>query len=74
MGSLRADRSSTEDTQLVISDFYRVLGDRIRAGTADMRIMTAMRIRDACGRLLTRTVSIDELFDKNDPQSLKVRQ
>jgi len=42
---------------------------RIRAGTADLRIMTAMRIRDACGRLLTRRVSIDELFDADDPQA-----
>lgn len=47
---------------------------RIRAGTADLRIMTAMRIRDACGRLLTRTVSIDELFDASDPQALRPRR
>ena len=36
---------------------------RIREGTADLRIMTALRIRDACGRLLRRPVSFDELFD-----------
>jgi predicted transcriptional regulator len=41
---------------------------RIRKGDADPSIMTAMRIRDACGRLLTRKVSIDELFDSTDPQ------
>jgi transcriptional regulator with XRE-family HTH domain len=46
---------------------------RIRRGTADLRIMTAMRIRDACGRLLWRMVCIDELFDKNDPQALRIR-
>jgi len=44
---------------------------RIREGTADLRMMTALRIRDACGRLLMRRVSIDELFDANDPQALR---
>ena len=47
---------------------------RIRAGTADLRIMTAMRIRDACGRLLAHTVSIDELFDESDPQAQRRRK
>jgi transcriptional regulator with XRE-family HTH domain len=47
---------------------------RIRAGTADLRIMTAMRIRDACGRLLTRRVSVDELFDSSDPQAQRMRR
>jgi transcriptional regulator with XRE-family HTH domain len=47
---------------------------RIREGTADLRMMTALRIRDACGRLLMRRVSIDELFDANDPQALRMRR
>jgi DNA-binding XRE family transcriptional regulator len=42
---------------------------RIRKGDTDPSIMTAMRIRDACGRLLFRRVSIDELFDSTDPQA-----
>jgi len=33
-----------------------------------------MRIRDACGRLLLRRVSIDELFDASDPQALRLRK
>lgn len=35
---------------------------RIRSGKADPTILTAMRIRDACGRLLLRPVLIAELF------------
>jgi transcriptional regulator with XRE-family HTH domain len=45
---------------------------RIRTGIADPSIMLAMRIRDACGRLLLRAVSIDELFGPNDPQALRM--
>ena len=47
---------------------------RIRRGEADPGIMTAMRIRDACGRLLFRAVSFDELFDDTDPQALRMRR
>lgn len=36
---------------------------RIRSGTADLRIMTALRIRDACGRLISRQISISDLFE-----------
>ncbi|HXH92993.1 MAG TPA: helix-turn-helix transcriptional regulator [Thermoanaerobaculia bacterium] len=46
---------------------------RIRKGIADPGYMLAMRIRDACGRLLLRFVSIDELFDSSDPQALRMR-
>jgi transcriptional regulator with XRE-family HTH domain len=46
---------------------------RIRKGNADPGYMLAMRIRDACGRLLLRFVSIDELFGPNDPQALRMR-
>jgi len=47
---------------------------RIRRGEADPGIMTATRIRDACGRLLCRAVSFDELFDASDPQALRKRR
>ncbi|HSY52665.1 MAG TPA: hypothetical protein VLC46_27950 [Thermoanaerobaculia bacterium] len=47
---------------------------RIRKGDADPSIMVAMRIRDACGRLLFRMVSIDDLFDSSDPQGQRVRE
>lgn len=46
---------------------------RIRRGIADPSFTLAVRIKDACGRLLTREVSIDELFGPNDPQALRVR-
>ncbi len=46
---------------------------RIRKGITDPSFTLAMRIKDACGRLLTREVSIDELFGPNDPQALRVR-
>jgi DNA-binding phage protein len=36
---------------------------RIRSGNANLRIKTALRIRDACGRLIFRTVGIAEVFD-----------
>jgi transcriptional regulator with XRE-family HTH domain len=36
---------------------------RIRAGTSEPGILTAMRIRDACGRLLLRYVRIAEVFE-----------
>jgi len=35
---------------------------RIRKG-ADLRFYTALRIRDACGRLLLRYVRISEVFE-----------
>jgi DNA-binding Xre family transcriptional regulator len=36
---------------------------RIRSGIApNLSMLTALRIRDACGRLLLRTVSLDEVF------------
>jgi|GEM_PF-3339336 len=46
---------------------------RIRRGDADPGIWTAMRIRDACGRLLFRFVSIDELIGPDDPQAVRLR-
>jgi DNA-binding XRE family transcriptional regulator len=46
---------------------------RIRKGEADPGIWTAVRIRDACGRLLGRFVSIDELFGPTDPQAVRMR-
>jgi DNA-binding XRE family transcriptional regulator len=46
---------------------------RIRSGDDDPGMMTALRIRDACGRLLLRRVSIDELFHSSDPQALRMR-
>jgi len=46
---------------------------RIRRGDADPGIWTAMRIRDACGRLLLRFVSIDELIGPDDPQAVRLR-
>lgn len=46
---------------------------RIRNGDDDPSMMTAMRIRDACGRLLFRRVSIDELFAASDPQGQRTR-
>ena len=36
---------------------------RIRSGNANVRLKTALRIRDACGRLLSRRVNFSELFD-----------
>lgn len=36
---------------------------RIRSGRANVRMKTALRIRDACGRLISRTVSIAEVFE-----------
>lgn len=36
---------------------------RIRNGVADPSFMLAMRIRDACGRLVFRTVAIAEVFE-----------
>ena len=37
---------------------------RIRKGrTKDMSMLTALRIRDACGRLLFRFVRISEVFE-----------
>jgi transcriptional regulator with XRE-family HTH domain len=36
---------------------------RLRNGVADPSIMLAMRIRDACGRLVSRTVGIAEVFE-----------
>jgi len=36
---------------------------RIRTGKADLRIMTALRIRDACGRLISRQISISDIFE-----------
>jgi hypothetical protein len=47
---------------------------RIRRGDADPGIWTAMRIRDACGRLLFRFVSIDELIGPDDPQAVRLRE
>ena len=47
---------------------------RIRQGKADPGIWTAMRIRDACGRLLLRFVSIDELIGRSDPQMRRLRR
>jgi DNA-binding phage protein len=47
---------------------------RIRKGIANPGIWTAVRIRDACGRLLLRIVSIDELFDACDPQAVRLRE
>lgn len=38
---------------------------RIRKGTADPRFMTALRIRDACSRLLLRYVAIEEVFGRS---------
>jgi DNA-binding XRE family transcriptional regulator len=46
---------------------------RIRSGDDDPGMMTALRIRDACGRLLLRSISIDELFKSSDPQALRMR-
>jgi len=46
---------------------------RIRKGDVDPGIWTAVRIRDACGLLLGRFVSIDELFGISDPQSQRRR-
>lgn len=46
---------------------------RIRKGIADPGFTLALRIRDACGRLLQREVSIDELFGLTDPQALRIR-
>jgi DNA-binding XRE family transcriptional regulator len=47
---------------------------RIRKGDADPGIWTAMRIRDACARLLFRFVSIDELIGPDDPQAVRLRE
>ena len=46
---------------------------RIRRGDADPSFWTAVRIRDACGRLLGRFVSIDQLFGPSDPQAVRLR-
>ena len=46
---------------------------RIRKGDVDPGIWTAVRIRDACGLLLDRFISIDELFGLSDPQSQRLR-
>ncbi len=36
---------------------------RIRKAQADPTVMTAKRIRDACGRLLTRSVRLVDVFE-----------
>lgn len=36
---------------------------RLRMGRQTPRLLTAMRIRDACGRLLVRYVQIAEVFE-----------
>jgi len=36
---------------------------RIRSGNASVRLKTALRIRDACGRLISRTVRFEEVFE-----------
>jgi hypothetical protein len=41
----------------------RIIAEKDR----DVRIMTAMRIRDACGRLVTRQIGIAEVFDVGQP-------
>jgi DNA-binding XRE family transcriptional regulator len=41
---------------------------RIRKGEDDPAITIAARIINACGRLLSRKVTFDELFDASDPQ------
>lgn len=46
---------------------------RIRHGDADPGYWTAIRIRDACSRLLHRAVSIEELFGPTDPQAARLR-
>jgi transcriptional regulator with XRE-family HTH domain len=46
---------------------------RIRKGDADPTFRVALRIRDACSRLLGRFVSIDELFGPTDPQAVRMR-
>ncbi len=37
---------------------------RLRMGTADCRIFTAMRIADACGRLIFRYTNVDDVFGR----------
>jgi DNA-binding Xre family transcriptional regulator len=46
---------------------------RIRKGEADPGILTAVRIRDACSRLLWRVVGLEELFSATDPQAVRIR-
>jgi DNA-binding Xre family transcriptional regulator len=36
---------------------------RIRFGKAEVKMKTALRIRDACGRLTSRRVNLGEIFD-----------
>ena len=36
---------------------------RIRKAQADPTVMTALRIRDACGRLLSRSVTLADVFE-----------
>ncbi len=36
---------------------------RLRKGQQDATVSTALRIRDACGRLLLRAVRMNELFE-----------
>jgi predicted transcriptional regulator len=36
---------------------------RVRTGKMDLTIMAALRIRDACGRLVGRRVGIAEVFE-----------
>ena len=36
---------------------------RLRKGRAEATILTALRIRDACGRLLLRRVTLAEIFE-----------
>ncbi|HEX7677342.1 MAG TPA: helix-turn-helix transcriptional regulator [Thermoanaerobaculia bacterium] len=36
---------------------------RLRMGKMDVRIMTALRIRDACGRLISRQLSVSDVFE-----------